>query len=437
MAQTLLNRALLLNSADARPYLWLSTTTDDPEEQREYLEKAVAADPTNAAARRGLAMLTGKIHPSRLLEHDAAPEIELPEGELEAQGQTFLCPQCGGRLAFSVSRRRLTCEYCGYEGQGAASQDSGSDAGQAGQMLDFVMPTSRGHRWAVAQHRLICESCGAVSVLPPGHKAAQCAYCGSNQMVESQEGGELIGPQVIALMRLDEPDAIQRARAWLGKGFFAPDNLLPASGGVRLRPGYYSCWVFDGVVEVHWSCEVNEGSGDFEHWVSRSGVEPRFFDQVLVSGVKTLSARELSVVEPFDLEDVEAFKPEYLAGWPAILYDRSISDASLLAREQVMKQLRPQIHSVVEIGREKRNLRIGGGSWSGLTYRHILLPLWIGAYRFRGKEYHLLVNGQTGKVGGDKPRDVVKLVFVFFTAVLLVFLLLVLYWSFTGAGWPF
>ncbi len=50
LAQSLLNRAIYLNQADARPYIWLSATTDDPKEQIEYLERATAIDPTNAAA---------------------------------------------------------------------------------------------------------------------------------------------------------------------------------------------------------------------------------------------------------------------------------------------------------------------------------------------------------------------------------------------------
>ena len=53
LAQSLLNRAIYLDNADSRPYLWLSATTDDPQEQMGYLERAVALDPANASARRG------------------------------------------------------------------------------------------------------------------------------------------------------------------------------------------------------------------------------------------------------------------------------------------------------------------------------------------------------------------------------------------------
>lgn len=429
LAQRLLTRATLLNSADARPYLWLSATTDDLKEQREYLEQAVACDPNNVSARRGLAILTGKIDATRLMAEGAALEPALAGGESEAQSQSFQCPQCGGRMSFSVQLGLLKCEYCGYvkiEDQSKPT-DSRLLDDWAEQVLEFVMPTTRGHRWAEAQHRLSCEHCGAVSLLAPGERATQCAYCGSNQLIDSTETAELVDPQAIALMKIEEQQATQRVKDWLGRGVFAPDNLRIAHRGLRLRPAYYSFWAFDGTLEARWACEVSEGSGRYKRWVPVNGVEAQFFTDVLVPGVRTLTWNELEGIEPFDLVNLEEFKPEYLAGWPAIIYDRSLSDASLLARERVMKKMRSQVYDTIMVGRDKRNIQISGSNWSGMTFKHILLPVWIGTYHYKGQEYHLLVNGQTGKVGGVKPRDTVKLALAILIAMGLVIFLVILY----------
>ena len=61
LARRLLNRATLVKATDSRPWLWLSGTTDDPKEQRQLLEKAVAADPSNPTAMRGLALLRAQM----------------------------------------------------------------------------------------------------------------------------------------------------------------------------------------------------------------------------------------------------------------------------------------------------------------------------------------------------------------------------------------
>jgi hypothetical protein len=329
----------------------------------------------------------------------------------------------------------LTCEYCGYEKSDPrvdTPNQNGSVADHAEQVLDFVIPTTVGHHWAQDQHRVSCERCGAVNLLAPGEKASKCAYCGSNQMIDLTEQGELIDPQVIAVMQVEADEAVKNVRSWLGSGFFTPDNLLSASKGLQLRPAYYSAWTFDGTLEVKWSCEVNEGSGRYQHWESRNGAEMRFFNDVLVSGVRSLTAKELSSIEPFNLEEVEEFKPDFLAGWSTVIYDRSVSDASLAARGVVMRKLRPQLYSMIEVGREKRNVQIGTGSWSGMTFKHVLLPIWIGSYYFKGQAYQLLVNGQTGKVGGVKPRDNMKLTFTGLIALVFVILVFVLFFLFRG-----
>lgn len=429
LALSLLNRAIYLNNGDARPYVWLSATTDDPKEQLEYLERAVALDPSNAAARRGLALLTGKIDPSRLMAEGQGLALTQAVEAVQANGQSYTCPRCGGRVSYDISAQQLACEYCGYVENAGASQPQ-KQPGEG--VLDFVMPTTRGHRRAGAQQYFSCERCGAQLILPSGHKTTECSYCGSNHLVASPEQAELVEPQAIALMQVDEAQANKLARRWLGGGIFAPDNLLYASRHLQLRPAYYSCWLFDGTVELRWTCEVADGNGRTKRWIASSGAETRFFDNVLVPGVKAISERELESVGPFTLEDLKDYSPDCLAGWTAVLYDISLSEASLAAREEVVRKLRPQMYHLVEMGREKRNLNIGSGSWSGITFKHLLLPLWIGTYHFQGKPYRLLVNGQTGKVAGEKPRDRFKMVMGFLTLLMLAFLLMMLIWMLSG-----
>jgi DNA-directed RNA polymerase subunit RPC12/RpoP len=343
-------------------------------------------------------------------------------------------------MTFEVQSSLLTCEYCGYEEAGDepinGSQPKPWSPERTEQVLDFVMPTAAGQQWAAAQQQLKCERCGALSILPPGQRAHQCPYCGANQFIETLQEADLVEPQCIVLMKVNEDQAMQIAQRWLGKGVFAPDSLLRAATSLRLRPAYYSCWTFDGMVEMRWTCEVADGSGSNRRWRSSNGVEMQFFNDVLVPGVKALSTGTLEDLAPFNLVEAEEFKPDYLAGWPALLYDRPLSDASLVGREIVVRRMRPQMIDLVEIGREKRNLNVSGGSWSGLTFKHVLLPLWSGVYHFQGKEYSLLINGQTGKIVGSKPRDNFKLVFALLTILMFVALLVVLYWLLANPGAP-
>jgi hypothetical protein len=258
---------------------------------------------------------------------------------------------------------------------------------------------------------------------------SRCSYCGSNHLLDCPEMEELLEPQVIGLVALDAETAHRHVRTWLGKSIFTPDNLMQDAHDFDLRLAYYPFWTFDGTLELPWSCEVNVGSPRNPQWVGRSGSEYQFYDDVLIPGFSGLEQAEVEAIEPFLLKEVVEFKPEQLAGWPAINYDRPVANAFLMARERVSTQVRQRLHLFIEPGREKRNVRSGGGRWSGTTFKYALLPLWVGTYQFHGKPYHLLVNGQTGKVSGTRPRDDLK-IFLLALGVLLLLMLvgMLIYW---------
>jgi hypothetical protein len=71
-----------------------------------------------------------------------------------------------------------------------------------------------------------------------------------------------------------------------------------------------------------------------------------------------------------------------------------------------------------------------------VTFKLVLLPLYVGSYTYRGRRYWVLINGQTGKVGGARPRDPLA-IFGFSLSLLLTLVLVVtllLYLAFSQ-GW--
>jgi hypothetical protein len=157
----------------------------------------------------------------------------------------------------------------------------------------------------------------------------------------------------------------------------------------------------------------------------RNGVEFELFDDLLVPGLTQFSWKDLNRLSPFNVKDLVEFKLDYLAGWPALTYNRPLAKASLLAREQVVKKVRRELYNRVEVGKQKRNLNPGAVNWSDMTFKHILLPVWVGTYRYQGQDYQIMINGQTGKVTGEKPRDTLKTVGIIVSVILTVFVLLV------------
>jgi len=62
--------------------------------------------------------------------------------------------------------------------------------------------------------------------------------------------------------------------------------------------------------------------------------------------------------------------------------------------------------------------------YSGETFKHILVPVWVLIYGFRRKTFQLLINGYTGKVDGNYPRSGWKIFFLALLAVIIVALII-------------
>ena len=52
-----------------------------------------------------------------------------------------------------------------------------------------------------------------------------------------------------------------------------------------------------------------------------------------------------------------------------------------------------------------------------VTFKHILLPLWLSAFRYRDRVYRVSINARTGEVSGERPWSWVKITAVVGVAV--------------------
>jgi len=424
-ARRLLNQAVEYDRDYSDAWLWLSATTDDPAEQKQYLEWAIAANPANTAARRGLGIVTGRLNPKEILPEGGTPEPRpLAEPEEAIVQRTFKCPQCGGALRFDPEIIDLKCEACGH-----VEVVEEVPVKDREQVLDFNLPTRQGHSWAEAERLFTCQQCGATTRLPKAQTSDQCPFCGSAALVAAPEEAELLPPQGVIPMGLESPQVQAAVKAWLGRGFFAPDDLSVLARDSRLRPAYVPFWTFNTTLNAHWGAQVEEGYGRSRRWVWRTGERIFFYTDHLQTGTRALPADLLAQIKSFDLSKLVEYKPEYLAGWPAATYDISLADASLAAREAMLAEAKKELFFKAAGGAPVRDLEVRSGDFTGQTYKFVMLPLWVGVYVYQGQTFRVLVNGQTGKVAGDKPLDRIKIALLVVAGVVAVgvFALLALY----------
>jgi hypothetical protein len=76
-------------------------------------------------------------------------------------------------------------------------------------------------------------------------------------------------------------------------------------------------------------------------------------------------------------------------------------------------------------GDTQRNLEIFP-AFSGRTFKHVLVPVWLLTYIYGNKPWQVVVNGYTGRMAGQYPKSpwkIAALVLVILIAVIVVLLL--------------
>jgi hypothetical protein len=188
---------------------------------------------------------------------------------------------------------------------------------------------------------------------------------------------------------------------------------------------YIPFWTFDSWVRSNWNADAgyyyyetewytdDEGNKQSRQvqrtrWEPASGSRSDFFDDTLVCASKGLPSELVLKFSSFDTKQLVPYRPEFLAGWRAESYAVDLMPAWGTAQATMSSSQESRCASDVP-GDTHRGLRCNH-QFSQVTFKHVLLPIWIAAYRYNGKPYQFLVNGQTGEVVGKAPWSVIKIV---------------------------
>ena len=339
-------------------------------------------------------------------EFNAAPaEGSLPAGGAVA-AKKYSCDACGALMLYDAATGGLKCPFCG--GTKGIERDATYLAVE--HALEDV-PESRLRTEAPKVFQ--CENCGATVTFAGSTVSASCPFCGSEHVVERTGDVGRILPESVLPFAVSLEDARKRWRDWLGHGIFRPRGIRDLATGEALKGVYVPFWTYDTRTWSRWTADagwyytVTVGSGQQQHtetrtrWEFASGERRDFFDDVLVCAGQGVDEGLLSRAYPYGLDALQPYRSDYLSGWAAEEYVLDLAAGWGKAREEANERARDLCSGDVP-GDTQRNLRV----WtqhSGVTWKHVLLPLWIATYRWKDKTYRFLVNGQTGKVVGTAP----------------------------------
>jgi hypothetical protein len=122
----------------------------------------------------------------------------------------------------------------------------------------------------------------------------------------------------------------------------------------------------------------------------------------------------------WNLKGLVPYQPEFVSGFRAEAYQVGLRDGFPVAKETIDAN----IHSLVrrDIGGDTQRVHQVSTRYSDVKFKHVLLPVWMSAYRFNNKTYRFLVNGQTGEVAGESPLSWQKVTWLVIGIVILLVL---------------
>jgi DNA-directed RNA polymerase subunit RPC12/RpoP len=329
----------------------------------------------------------------------------------------FECKNCGAYLEFDPKRQALKCDYCGSEEIIEVKYEPAKE-------YDFYSaPTSFGY--GARLDTVQCDNCGATISASPG-LTVNCAFCGSQYIKKIPEHKDIIRPETLIPFRVDKGGAQNLFYNWLGKGFFRPSNLKKIGKLDVLRGVYIPFWTYDCNTHSNWTAESGyyyyetETYSTYENgrrvtktrqvrktrWVPSSGMRDDFYNDELIMASKGLDYHLVFKIYPFNLQHLVPYKPDFLSGFMAEEYAVDVRQGWGIASQNIDSKERSKCSAAVP-GDTHRFLRVHT-SHSNIKYKHILLPIWVASYLYKGKPYNFLVNGQTGELQGYAPISWIK-----------------------------
>ncbi|RLD76495.1 MAG: hypothetical protein DRJ10_13480 [Bacteroidetes bacterium] len=333
------------------------------------------------------------------------------------------CVQCGANLTFAPGTDSLKCEFCGALNTIEVDEHERAEAHQEIDFHDFV-----NNQMDIAPKIEIltikCDGCGAETTFDPNVISDSCDFCDSPLTSKEGHKSSIIQPKGMLPFKIKDKEGLELYQNWLKKLWFAPNKLKQyARQSEKLAGIYIPYWTFDSKTNTNYTGERGDDYEETERytengeskersvtktrWSNVRGRVSRDFDDILIPASNSLPIKYVERLEPWDLNNLVPYDTKYLSGFKSESYQKGLEDGFVAARDKMKDIIREDVRR--DIGGDRQTIDSMDTDFDAVTFKHILLPIWISAYRYNQKAYRFMVNGRTGEVQGERPYSWIKI----------------------------
>ncbi|MBN1500574.1 MAG: hypothetical protein JW982_10475 [Spirochaetes bacterium] len=328
------------------------------------------------------------------------------------------CINCGAELKYSPGAGSLKCPYCHHENPITDSHEEIVEH-EFDANLDNIESSSKTIEVSLTD----CNACGAQITFSDTSVHKQCTFCGA-EITSPVHKEKVIRPESMLPFAIEKNTAAEKFTKWIKSLWFAPNKLKKTARTDKLDGVYIPYWTYDAHAESDYigqrgtHYQVTEQYRDSEgnsktrqvtktKWTPASGHTKRDFDDVLVSASTSIPESLENLLKKWDLKNLIPYNEDYFKGFNVESYNISLQDGFKKADELMQETLEKDAKN--SIGGDEQRVFSLKVAYSKITFKHILLPIYLSSYRFNKKTYRFLVNGQNGEVQGERPWSFFKI----------------------------
>lgn len=334
------------------------------------------------------------------------------------------------------------CTACGSPREGKSRFCVACGTPLEARNAPMVVPGESGEsQGALPDHAFECKNCGSQVATSLEQRSYICPFCDSTYVTEipvSRSGRQR--PEFIIGFSITAYEAEQKYYEWLGKNsWLRPGDLAQKAVSEKQKGVYLPFWHFSMFASSEWAANIGEHWYRTEtyttrdskgktvtrtrqvqetEWFPLSGRHHRYYYGFLSPATKGITGTEAQAIQPFQLTALSRYRPYFLAGWMAEEYSVEMDAAIQESKEEFRKRQTEAVRRFLP-GDRSSNLNVQTRfdvNGSDL----ILLPVHVLSYRYRDRVYRFLVNGQTGKIVGEKPWSKARITILIVSIVLLI-----------------
>ncbi len=329
------------------------------------------------------------------------------------------CPSCGGTKAVNAE---------------GAIEEIPFDGSFSNQHIEKLSATAL---------QVNCTGCGATVEFQPPEVAGSCPFCAAAIVAQPKSADPHIAPAAVLPFAIVRDKASTLIKNWLGGLWFAPSGLQALARQESINGVYLPFWTYDArtvsnyhgqrgeyyyVAEMITQTDANGRSQQVERqvrqtrWYPASGRVRNEFDDLLVCASKSVQRDKIRETDPWDLDKLQPYNPAFLSGFKAQRYQMELIEGFEEAKRQMESPIRGKVNR--DIGGDEQQVHSCSTEYYDVTFKHILLPVWIGAYQFQGRVFQVLVNARSGEVQGERPYSTGKIILAILAVILIIVLLI-------------